>query len=150
MQFDMNLSLGFILNRTSIQSKALFTQRIKQFDISPEQWSLVFRTVESKGLTQKELSDSTYKDQANITRSIDRLEKKSLLKRVPNHNDRRIINIFPTEDAINLVDTIIPISSEFNSFLTKDFSEEEKQQLIKLLNKVYENLLKEELKKKKK
>lgn len=67
------------------------------------------------------------------------------LKRVPNHNDRRIINIFPTEDAINLVDTIIPISSEFNSFLTKDFSEEEKQQLIKLLNKVYENLLKEEL-----
>jgi hypothetical protein len=29
--------------------------------------------------------------------------------------------------------------------LTKDFSEEEKQQLIKLLNKVYENLLKEEL-----
>ncbi|MBP7251790.1 MarR family winged helix-turn-helix transcriptional regulator [Aliarcobacter cryaerophilus] len=145
MQFDMNLSLGFILNRTSIQSKALFTQRIKQFDISPEQWSLVFRTVESKGLTQKELSDSTYKDQANITRSIDRLEKKSLLKRVPNHNDRRIINIFPTEDAINLVDTIIPISSEFNSFLTKDFSEEEKQQLIKLLNKVYENLLKEEL-----
>ena len=145
MQFDMNLSLGFILNRTSIQSKALFTQRIKQFDISPEQWSLVFRTVESKGLTQKELSDSTYKDQANITRSIDRLEKKSLLKRVPNHNDRRIINIFPTEDAIHLVDTIIPISSEFNSFLTKDFSEEEKQQLIKLLNKVYENLLKEEL-----
>lgn len=145
MQFDMNLSLGFILNRTSIQSKALFTQRIKQFDISPEQWSLVFRTVESKGLTQKELSDSTYKDQANITRSIDRLEKKSLLKRVPNHNDRRMINIFPTEDAINLVDTIIPISSEFNSFLTKDFSEEEKQQLIKLLNKVYENLLKEEL-----
>ena len=145
MQFDMNLSLGFILNRTSIQSKALFTQRINQFDISPEQWSLVFRTVESKGLTQKELSDSTYKDQANITRSIDRLEKKSLLKRVPNHNDRRIINIYPTEDAINLVDTIIPISSEFNSFLTKDFSEEEKQQLIKLLNKVYENLLKEEL-----
>ena len=145
MQFDMNLSLGFILNRTSIQSKSLFTQKIKQFDISPEQWSLVFRTVESKGLTQKELSDSTYKDQANITRSIDRLEKKSLLKRVPNHNDRRIINIFPTEDAINLVDTIIPISSEFNSFLTKDFSEEEKQQLIKLLNKVYENLLKEEL-----
>ena len=145
MQFDMNLSLGFILNRTSIQSKSLFTQKIKQFDISPEQWSLIFRTVELKGLTQKELSDSTYKDQANITRSIDRLEKEGLLKRVPNHNDRRIINIFPTEDAINLVNTIVPISSEFNSFLTKDFSEEEKQQLIKLLNKVYENLLKEEL-----
>lgn len=134
MQFDMDLSLGFILNRTSIQSKALFTQKIKEFDISPEQWSLVFRVVESNGLTQKELSDSTYKDQANITRSIDRLERKGLLKRVSNQMDRRIINIYPTEKAINLVEKIIPISSRFNNYLTENFTEEEKNQLIKLLN----------------
>ena len=29
MQFDMDLSFRFILNRTSIQSKALFTQNKK-------------------------------------------------------------------------------------------------------------------------
>ena len=150
MQFDMDLSLGFILNRTSIQSKALFTQKIKEFDISPEQWSLVFRVVESNGLTQKELSDSTYKDQANITRSIDRLERKSLLKRVSNQMDRRIINIYPTEKAINLVEKIIPISSRFNNYLTENFTDEEKNQLIKLLNKVYENLLKGDINESKK
>ncbi len=150
MQFDMDLSLGFILNRTSIQSKALFTQKIKEFDISPEQWSLVFRVVESNGLTQKELSDSTYKDQANITRSIDRLERKGLLKRVSNQMDRRIINIYPTEKAINLVEKIIPISSRFNNYLTENFTEEEKNQLIKLLNKVYKNLLKGDINESKK
>lgn len=150
MQFDMDLSLGFILNRTSIQSKALFTQKIKEFDISPEQWSLVFRVVESNGLTQKELSDSTYKDQANITRSIDRLERKGLLKRVSNQMDRRIINIYPTEKAINLVEKIIPISSRFNNYLTENFTDEEKNQLIKLLNKVYENLLKGDINESKK
>lgn len=150
MQFDMDLSLGFILNRTSIQSKALFTQKIKEFDISPEQWSLVFRVVESNGLTQKELSDSTYKDQANITRSIDRLERKGLLKRVSNQMDRIIINIYPTEKAINLVEKIIPISSRFNNYLTENFTEEEKNQLIKLLNKVYENLLKGDINESKK
>ena len=150
MQFDMDLSLGVILNRTSIQSKALFTQKIKEFDISPEQWSLVFRVVESNGLTQKELSDSTYKDQANITRSIDRLERKGLLKRVSNQMDRRIINIYPTEKAINLVEKIIPISSRFNNYLTENFTEEEKNQLIKLLNKVYENLLKGDINESKK
>ena len=150
MQFDMDLSLGFILNRTSIQSKALFTQKIKEFDISPEQWSLVFRVVETNGLTQKELSDSTYKDQANITRSIDRLERKGLLKRVSNQMDRRIINIYPTEKAINLVEKIIPISSRFNNYLTENFTDEEKNQLIKLLNKVYENLLKGDINESKK
>ncbi|WP_152056950.1 MarR family winged helix-turn-helix transcriptional regulator [Aliarcobacter butzleri] len=123
---------------------------IEEFDISPEQWSLVFRVVESNGLTQKELSDSTYKDQANITRSIDRLERKGLLKRVSNQMDRRIINIYPTEKAINLVEKIIPISSRFNNYLTENFTEEEKNQLIKLLNKVYENLLKGDINESKK
>lgn len=136
----MNLSLGFILNRTSIQSKTSFAQKIKHFGISPEQWSLIFRVVESEGMTQKELSDSTYKDQGNITRSINRLEKKGFLKRIPNNMDRRIINIFPTKKAIELTKIIIPISQEFNEFLTQDFSENEKKQLIKLLDKVYKNL----------
>lgn len=140
MQFDMNLSLGFILNRTSIQSKALFTQRIKQFDISPEQWSLVFRTVESKGLTQKELSDSTYKDQANITRTIDRLEKKGFLKREANKLDRRTINIYPTQKSIDIVDDITLCSTNFNDELTKGFTQDEKNQLINLLERVYKNL----------
>lgn len=39
---------------------------------------------------------------------------------------------------------IVPISSEFNNLLTKNFTIEEKEELIKLLNRVYENLQKEE------
>ena len=76
MKFDMDNSLGFILNKTALLSKVNFNNYLKKYDISPEQWSLIFRVVERSGLTQKELSDSTYKDQVNITRSIDRLEQK--------------------------------------------------------------------------
>ena len=57
MQFDMNNSLGFILNKTALLSKAHFNLCIKEYGISPEQWSLVFRVVERSGLTQKELSE---------------------------------------------------------------------------------------------
>ena len=64
--------------------------------------------------------------------------------------DRRIINIYPTEKAINLVEKIIPISSRFNNYLTENFTEEEKNQLIKLLNKVYKNLLKGDINESKK
>ena len=60
MKFDMDNSLGFILNKTALLSKAHFNNYLKEYDISPEQWSLVFRVVERSGLTQKELSDSTY------------------------------------------------------------------------------------------
>jgi DNA-binding MarR family transcriptional regulator len=140
MKFDMDNSLGFILNKTALLSKAHFNNYLKEYDISPEQWSLVFRVVERSGLTQKELSDSTYKDQANITRSIDRLEQKGFLKRIENPNDRRSFQLVPTQDAIALVERIIPLSQAFNTQLTQGFSEEETKMLIALLNKVHHNL----------
>lgn len=140
MKFDMDNSLGFILNKTALLSKAHFNNYLKEYDISPEQWSLIFRVVERSGLTQKELSDSTYKDQANITRSIDRLEQKGFLKRIENPNDRRSFQLVPTQDAIALVERIIPLSQAFNAQLTQGFSEEETKMLIALLNKVHHNL----------
>ena len=140
MKFDMDNSLGFILNKTALLSKAHFNNYLKEYDISPEQWSLIFRVVERSGLTQKELSDSTYKDQANITRSIDRLEQKGFLKRIENPNDRRSFQLVPTQDAIALVERIIPLSQAFNAELTQGFSEEETKMLIALLNKVHHNL----------
>ena len=140
MKFDMDNSLGFTLNKTALLSKAHFNNYLKEYDISPEQWSLIFRVVERSGLTQKELSDSTYKDQANITRSIDRLEQKGFLKRIENPNDRRSFQLVPTQDAIALVERIIPLSQAFNAQLTQGFSEEETKMLIALLNKVHHNL----------
>lgn len=143
MIFDMNNSLGFILNKTALLSKANFNSRLKAYGISPEQWSLLFRVVEKSGLTQKELSDSTYKDQANITRSIDRLIQKGLMKRVPNAQDRRSFNLFPTEEAAVLVDKVIPISKAHNEHLTEGLTTKEAEMLKALLKKVYQNLEKE-------
>ena len=140
MNFDMNNSLGFILNRTALAMKTGFNKQIKEFDISPEQWSLIFRIVENNGLTQKELASSTYKDQANITRSLDRLEKKGFLTRLVNSKDRRIINIFSTSKAKELVEIIVPISKQYNQLLSTGLNQEEYESLIGLLNKVYTNI----------
>lgn len=143
MIFDMDNSLGFILNKTALLSKINFNSRLRAYGISPEQWSLLFRVVEKSGLTQKELSDSTYKDQANITRSIDRLIQKGLLQRVPNEQDRRSFNLFPTEEATVLVDKVIPISKAHGEHLTEGLTVKETNMLKELLKKVYQNLEKE-------
>ena len=144
MPFDMDRSLGFVLNKTALLSKSRFSERIKRFGISPEQWSLIFRVVERAGLTQKELSDSTYKDQANITRSIERLEKKGFVRKVQGERDRRAFHLYPTEKALSLVEAIVPISTTFNRHLTQGFTEQEREMLLQLLHKIHTNLESEE------
>ena len=140
MDFNMDQSLGFLLNKTALLSKTSFHQKLKPFDISPEQWTLIFRIVHNDGLTQKELSDSTYKDQANVTRIIYRLEHKGILKRVRNAKDKRIINIFATPLAKEIVQKVVPLSEQHNQNLAKGLNTKEHKLLLDLLHKVEKNL----------
>ncbi|MFK5976782.1 MAG: MarR family winged helix-turn-helix transcriptional regulator [Sulfurovum sp.] len=143
MNFDMDKSLGFILNRTSLASKTGFNQLIKDYGISPEQWSVIFRVVQHSGISQKELADSTYKNQGNLTRMIDKLVEKEYLKRALDKSDRRAIQLFATDKSIALVDEVVPLSNAFNQKLTDGFDESEKVKLIELLNRVYNNIQKD-------
>ena len=143
MKFNMDEFLGFILYRTGIATKASFNQLIKSYDISPEQWSVIFRVVEKNGISQKELANSTYKDQGNLTRMIDKLVEKGYLNRKLGETDRRAIELLATDKSKYLVEDIIPVSNLYNKQLTKDFSGNEKVKLIELLNRVYKNIQKD-------
>ncbi|HEO98881.1 MAG TPA: MarR family transcriptional regulator [Epsilonproteobacteria bacterium] len=144
MQFNMDHSLGFVLNRTALASKNSFNQMIKAYGISPEQWSVLFRVVEQSGISQKALADSTYKDQGNLTRMIDKLIEKGYIKREADADDRRAIKLYATERSVVLAEAVAPLSSRHNENMTAGFSYEEKATLIALLDKVYQNLQKDE------
>lgn len=143
MKFNMDESFGFILNRTAIATKTGFNQLIKSHGISPEQWSVIFRVVEKNGISQKELADSTYKDQGNLTRMIDKLVEKGYLNRKLDETDRRAVQLLATDKSKSLVDDVIPITNLYNEQLTKDFSDNEKMKLIELLNRAYNNIQKD-------
>lgn len=140
----MNKSLGFILNRTAYASKNAFNQRIKDYDISPEQWSVIYRVIEEPGISQKLVSDSTYKDQGNLTRMIDKLVKNNFLIKQQNSINRREIELFPTKKAVDLSNSIIEHSTQHNKKMLDTFSKEEKEQLFTLLNKIYDNINKKD------
>jgi DNA-binding MarR family transcriptional regulator len=140
MKFDMDNSFGYLLNRLSVTSKNSFNKQIKRYGVSPEQWIILFRVVENNGLTQKELSDSTFKDQGNLTRMIDKLVQKGYLLRDTDENDRRSVNLHATHSSKQLVEKIAPISQQQNERLSEGFSEDEKKIFTELLNRAYLNI----------
>ena len=144
MQFNMDQSLGFVLNRTALASKNRFNQMIKAYGISPEQWSVLFRVVEQDGISQKALADSTYKDQGNLTRMLDKLIEKGYIRREADADDRRAVKLFATEKSVALSEAVAPLSGRHNENMTAGFSQEEKATLMALLDRVYHNLQKDE------
>lgn len=140
MSFIMDESLGFIINRASVAIKKEFVKRLKSYDLTPEQWSILNRLAEQDGLTQKSLAERTYKDQPNTARILDKLEKKELLKRSDNPEDRRTFLIFLTAKGRALRESIIPITTQLNEDAAHGLKQEEVQQLISLLDRVYANV----------
>lgn len=139
MKFNMDESLGFIVNRTSQAIKKEFSRRLRTYGLTPEQWSALNRLGEQDGLSQKDLAERTYKDSPTTARIIDKLENKGLLRRSDDPEDRRVFLICLTESGKMLREDIIPIATQLNADASKGLSEKDLNNLLHLLNKVYAN-----------
>ncbi|MEI0736890.1 MarR family transcriptional regulator [Paenibacillus sp. JTLBN-2024] len=93
---------GQMVSRTSRALIRYLTAHFKEDDITPEQWTVLKRLGEEDGITQKELALVTDKDQATLTKILDLLERKKLVRRGKNKEDRRSFLIFITDEGREL------------------------------------------------
>jgi len=63
------------------------------FDISQEQWLILNKLAQNPGLSQLELGDSLIHDKPNITRILAGMEKKKLIQRRVDSEDRRVMRV---------------------------------------------------------
>jgi len=140
MKYIVEESLGFIINRTNQKLSNYLTRKFKPYDITPEQWGLLNQLWEKDEITQKELSEKSIKDQTTITRILDKLEWKGLVRRQTSLEDRRSYLIFLTDMGRNLESKLVPIAYEALNEALQGLSEEEIKQLKVLLNKIFINV----------
>ena len=139
-EFDLDNSLGFIINRTAAKLKRELQRSFEPYDVTPEQWVLLNRLWANDGIPQNQIADSTNKDQPNVTRIIDRLEEKGLVERRPDPNDRRAFGIFLTSKGRGLQDQLVSLASDLLGKALRGVSQDELSLVKILLNKIYENL----------
>ncbi len=140
MDQTLDNSLGFIITRTSTRYKNELGRRLKPFDVTPEQWVALHRLREQDGLTQKELADRIFKDQPTITRILDKLERKQLIRRSASPEDRRIFRIHLTDRGGNLLEQLMAVSLQVRESSCQGVTERELAELKATLNKIWSNL----------
>lgn len=97
MKLGQLISVGFLMGITHRKLSTLLLQRLKEFDITPEQWSVLYQIVSEEGMIQKEIAIRTYKDKPTMTRIINQLETKGFVTRKEGKEDRRSFLIYSTE-----------------------------------------------------
>jgi len=133
-------TLGFILYQADLKIKNNLLRRIKSFAINTEQWGIMNILYEEDGINQKELAARSLKDQAALTRTLDKLQNRGLIIRQVSPSDRRAFLIFLTDEGKELRKKIEPIAIECLEAAVIGFTSEEISTLKTLLRRVTANL----------
>jgi DNA-binding MarR family transcriptional regulator len=140
MDFSLDESIGFILNRTNTKLKNEFHQRLKTYNVTPEQWGVLNRLWERDGVSPKELSVSIFKDLPNTVRILEKLCRKGLIVRKTNPLDKRAQLIYITNEGMELKGKLIPIAKGILEKALDGIRPEKIRELKDMLNRIYYNM----------
>lgn len=88
------------------------------------------------GISQDALTRHRGADKSSIARQVAALEEEGYITRVPCKDDKRIMKLYPTDKALELLPVITEVLDFWEDLLTQDLTEEEIQVLTALLNRM--------------
>lgn len=88
------------------------------------------------GISQDQLARAICINKSNAARQAAVLEEEGYITRVPDPADKRVMRLYPTDKAMNLLPKIYEIFTAWSDLVTQDLTEEERAQLGYLLEKV--------------
>jgi DNA-binding MarR family transcriptional regulator len=138
--YQIGDSVGFLLRQVRLQLERAVDAEMAQLDLTDAQWGPLLMIALGKGDTAAEIARFGCIDTGAMTRMLDRLEAKGLVRRARCGNDRRVVRLELTEEGQRLC-RLIPygLSRVLNSAL-RDFSPAEHETLRKLARRMLANL----------
>ena len=134
-------SVGRLIADVSRRILAAFDDEMTSLGmgITGAQWVILMRIGKGCASTAAELCRFGQCDTGSMTRMLDRLEEKSLIRRIPSSTDRRITHLELTEAGRDLLPHLPPVAIKVLNAHLKGFTRAELDQLKGFLNRIQIN-----------
>lgn len=105
----------------------------------PSHGDIIFALLYREKLTMKELAEKIGKDKSTVTALVDKLIKQGYVEKTKDIDDNRVTFVTLTEKGKELKPMFESISSDLMSTVYKGVSENEKEELLRILLKIKNN-----------
>lgn len=134
-------SIGYLVGRLS---RAIIKRLSKKFqdagiDVSYEQWSILVHLYRQDGQTQQALAQIAVKDKAAITRLLNGLEKKNIVLRITDRNDKRSNLVYLTNKAKELKSHLVGFVEEMLGEAAQGIDPDEMARCRATINNIFTN-----------
>jgi DNA-binding MarR family transcriptional regulator len=124
----------------SAQKMVRYFNRIHQEDLSRQQFLLLKTLYRKERSTVTDLAEVLHISTSATTIALNRLVKNGYIKRTRDEQDRRVVWVELTSDAVSMMQNISMKRNELLSQLLRQLEPEEKQTFLHLLRKMVANI----------
>jgi DNA-binding MarR family transcriptional regulator len=133
-------SLGYQVNHLARLMAQALHARISPLGVVPGQFAQLLALFEKDGLTQSELCEQVRIEQPTMARTLARMERDGLVRRIPDPADGRRASVLLTDRARRLEGDLVDSARNVNRAATKGIGEEELATFMDLMGRIIDNL----------
>ena len=137
---DLRHSLPMELMRAREAAMARFRPTLREHGLTEQQWRVIRVLAEHDGIDASEVAGRCFLLAPSLTRILQFLEKKGLVRRPANRDDQRRSVLKLTTDGRRVFDSVGPDSEQRYREIEAEFGAERLEQLYTLLAAFYRTL----------
>jgi DNA-binding MarR family transcriptional regulator len=137
--FDPPSSLGALISRVRITLYDRLDQALVPFDLSAPQYIVIVLLANGLASKPSDICRTVAHDPGAMTRVIDRLEEKNLVRRTRDADDRRALKLELTAEGRALYPKVVAIAVGVINDLLEGFTKVEVRQMENLLKRMLKN-----------
>ena len=122
---ELTQCINYLLTTAQHSVFQYLNGKLSEYDVTPSQYGVLSCLWQREFATPKQISEILCLETSTISGVLDRMQKKGLIDRVINRNDRREVRVVPTEKGNALEEPISKIIDEVNEEVLKCFTDEE-------------------------
>lgn len=116
---------------------------LKNYTITPPQFIALQWLFEHGDMTIGDLSNKMFLAFSTTTDLVDRMENNSLVRRIRDNKDRRVVRIHLLDEGERIIEEVIEKRSQYLNSVLSEFDEEEVKKLSHLLKKLHHEMKKD-------
>ena len=127
---------AFLLAQLGAHAASRFAEHLAPLELTPPDAGILRLLRVAAGISQQELSTKLQIHPSRLVAILDNLEKRRLVERKPNANDRRLYSLHLTKNGAEILERIGRVAREHQDALLAALSAEEREQLTGLLHRI--------------
>lgn len=120
--------------------KIYLDRQLAPFGLNNSQYMFLIKICRSPGILQDSLMDMFYVHPSNIVRTVAALEKQGMITRSQNSQDKRTWKLYPTEQALSIIESVQAVCSKTEELLLQGMSQAERAAFTDLLTRAAQNI----------